>query len=38
MYKFPARMVYIMHNKNLLTKRTAKDYKELVEVLKKLDE
>lgn len=33
--KYPNRASYLAHNKGQLTKRTAKDYKELVEVLQK---
>ena len=33
--KYPAKMEYIMQNKNKITRRSAVDYKELVETLKK---
>ena len=31
--QYPSRYMYVSHNKNQLTKRTALDYKELVELL-----
>ena len=34
--RFPNRRMYLDHNRNKLTKRTAKDYKELCEGLQKL--
>ena len=36
--KFPNRISYIEMNQNRLTKRTARDYKELVEMLKEINE